>query len=74
VFEGEGMILFTTGVLHTFGKTRFDLFDLPIGMYADTCHLASHLAGESRGEGGIYVHSDRHNSVGCHEGLNSTLP
>ncbi|MGD0021405.1 MAG: patatin family protein [Smithellaceae bacterium] len=48
VVEGGGMRgIFAAGVLHAFGKTNFDPFDLYIGVSAGACHLASHLAGQN---------------------------
>jgi len=39
--------IFAAGVLHAFGNTGFDPFDLYIGVSAGACHLASHLAGQN---------------------------
>ncbi len=47
VVEGGGMRgIFAAGVLHAFGRTGFDPFDLYIGVSAGACHLASYLAGQ----------------------------
>lgn len=48
VVEGGGMRgIFAAGILHAFGKEKFDPFDLYIGVSAGACHLASHLAGQN---------------------------
>ncbi len=48
VVEGGGMRgIFAAGILHAFGREKFDPFDLYIGVSAGACHLASHLAGQN---------------------------
>lgn len=48
VVEGGGMRgVFSAGVLHAFGETGFNPFDLYIGVSAGACNLASHLAGQN---------------------------
>lgn len=45
VVEGGGMRgVFSAGVLHAFGTSGFDPFDLYIGVSAGACNLAAHLA------------------------------
>lgn len=39
--------IFAAGILHAFGREKFDPFDLYIGVSAGACHLASHLAGQN---------------------------
>ena len=39
--------IFAAGVLHAFGNTGFDPFDLYIGVSAGACNLASHLASQN---------------------------
>jgi len=39
--------IFSAGVLNAFGRTRFDPFDMYIGVSAGACNLASHLAGQN---------------------------
>lgn len=39
--------VFPAGVLHAFGRSGFDPFDLYIGVSAGACNLASHLAGQN---------------------------
>lgn len=48
VVEGGGMRgIFAAGILHAFGREKFDPFDFYIGVSAGACHLASHLAGQN---------------------------
>jgi len=48
VVEGGGMRgIFAAGILHAFGREKFDPFDLYIGVSAGACHLASYLAGQN---------------------------
>ena len=47
IVEGGGMRgIFSAGVLDSFGRLKFDPFDIYLGVSAGACNLASHLAGQ----------------------------